>query len=294
MASPPTNEDIACALEDLASLLEGQDANPHRVRAYREAARTVRSLPRAAAEILAEGGRKALEELPGIGKSISGAIEEKVRTGRIPMLERLLGSSAPEDLFMLVPGIGEDLARRIHEELEVETLEDLEAAAHDGRLARVEGFGDRRVRAIQDVLATMLSRSARRGAGRAGCDGMPAPSRPTVSEVLAIDERYRLAAQAGSLRTIAPRRFNPEGKAWLPILHVEDGGWQWTAMWSNTARAHQLGRTHDWVVVTCERDGDEDQCTVVTETRGPLAGRRVVRGREAECAAFRAAAGGAP
>ena len=54
-------------------------------------------------------------------------------------------------------------------------------------------------------------------------------------------------------------------------------------MYSNTARAHELGKTDDWVVIYYEQDGEEDQCTVVTETRGPLAGRRVVRGREQEC-----------
>ena len=69
------------------------------------------------------------------------------------------------------------------------------------------------------------------------------------------------------------------------MLHAEDGGWEWSVMWSNTARAHELGRTQDWVVVFHARDGDDSQCTVVTETHGPLEGRRVVRGREAECRA---------
>ncbi|MDQ2696666.1 MAG: hypothetical protein M3Z21_15085, partial [Pseudomonadota bacterium] len=86
------------------------------------------------------------------------------------------------------------------------------------------------------------------------------------------------------LPTIAPRRFNPDGKAWLPVLHTQRGPWSFTALYSNTPRAHELGRTHDWVVVYYY-DGhrQESQHTVVTETRGPLAGRRVVRGRETEC-----------
>ena len=75
----------------------------------------------------------------------------------------------------------------------------------------------------------------------------------------------------------------PTREAWLPILHSERDGWQITALFSNTARAHELGRTHDWVVLFYERNGDSGQCTVVTETHGPLAGRRVVRGRELEC-----------
>ena len=101
--------------------------------------------------------------------------------------------------------------------------------------------------------------------------------------LLDIDERYRLRAGIGQLRTIAPRRFNPLGKAWLPILHVDESGWSFSAMYSNTARAHELNRTRDWVVIYAERDGYEDQYTVVTEYRGPIAGRRVVRGRESEC-----------
>ena len=96
---------------------------------------------------------------------------------------------------------------------------------------------------------------------------------------------YRKAA-AASLRTIAPKRFNPSGEAWLPVLHAQRGEWHFTALYSNTARAHELGRTRDWVVIYYY-DGDhvEGQCTVVTESRGALAGKRVVRGREEECRA---------
>jgi DNA polymerase (family 10) len=283
--APPSNVEIAGALEDLARVLEAQDANAWRVRAYAEAARTIRGLDRPAAALLAEGGRKALEALPTIGRSIASAIEELVRSGRLPMLERLAGGGAPEDLFTVVPGIGEELARRIHEDLGVESLEELERAAHDGRLATVEGLGPRRVRAIREVLGAMLSRSSRRHARAAALREEAAEARepPPVALCLEVDARYRRLAEAGSLRRIAPRRFNPTGEAWLPILHGEDGGWAWTAMWSNTARAHELGRTRDWVVLYHERDGAEGQCTVVTETRGALEGRRVVRGREREC-----------
>ena len=59
----------------------------------------------------------------------------------------------------------------------------------------------------------------------------------------------RNKAEAGQLPTIAPKRFNPEGKTWLPVLHSTQDGWHFTALYSNTARAHELGRTHDWVVV---------------------------------------------
>jgi hypothetical protein len=282
------NEDVADALERVADLLEAQDENPFRVRAYRAGAKSVRGSPRPVAEILEQAGMDGLDALPDVGKSLAGAIAELVHTGRLGMLERLEGQIAPEDLFTTVPGIGEELARRVHAELGVETLEDLELAAHDGRLSRVPGFGERRVRAVREALAGMLARSTRRRARRlralAAAPGEAEPERPRVATLLAVDEEYRRRAAAGELRTIAPKRFNPERRAWLPVMHRERDGWSFTALFSNTARAHELGTTHDWVILYYERDGHEDQCTVVTERSGPLAGRRVVRGREAECA----------
>jgi hypothetical protein len=106
---------------------------------------------------------------------------------------------------------------------------------------------------------------------------------PGVELLLEIDREYREKAATGKLPLITPRRFNPAGKAWLPVLHAQRGEWHFTALFSNTARAHELGRTQDWVVIYFY-DGDhrEGQCTVVTETHGMRAGSRVVRGREQE------------
>jgi hypothetical protein len=104
--------------------------------------------------------------------------------------------------------------------------------------------------------------------------------------LLDVDSEYRRSAAAGRLRLISPRRFNPSGEAWLPILHTRRDDWEFTALYSNTARAHRLRRIHDWIVVYYHTDDlPEGQCTVVTETQGPLEGLRVVRGREAECQA---------
>jgi DNA polymerase (family 10) len=100
---------------------------------------------------------------------------------------------------------------------------------------------------------------------------------------LKVDATYRRRADAGKLKTISPRRFNPEGKSWLPVMHTEMEGWLFTALFSNTARAHELNKTRDRVVVYYEQDGNEHQCTVVTEQRGRLKGRRIVRRREKEC-----------
>jgi DNA uptake protein ComE-like DNA-binding protein len=276
------NEDVAEVLERVADLLDAQGADAFRVRAWRQAAQSVRRTDEPLEKIFHEQGVEGLDRLPGVGRSIAGAIRELLSTGRLGMLERLRGEVPPEGLLATVPGIGAELAERIHRQLGVETLEALELAAHDGRLAQVDGFGPRRVRAVQESLAGMLSRSARRRVRRE-VRGEAAPPEPPVALLLDVDAEYRRRAEAGELRRIAPRRFNPTGEAWLPVLHAAREGWHFTALYSNTARAHELGATRDWVVVYFERDGHEEQGTVVTETRGALAGRRVVRGREAEC-----------
>src|ERR1019366_6639811 len=74
-----------------------------------------------------------------------------------------------------------------------------------------------------------------------------------------------------------------ERAAWLPILHTERGGRHYTALFSNTAHAHHLGKTHDWVVLYCDDGPREHQWTIITAGFGPLQGRRIARGREAEC-----------
>lgn len=278
----PTNDQIADVLDQIADLLEAQDANRFRVQAYRSGAHTVRTADESIADMTSEEGQEALKALPDIGEGIASIITTYVRTGHSDVLARLQGEVAPGKLFEQVPGIGKTLAQRIVEALDVSTLEELEQAAHDGRLEDVEGFGPTKVRNIRVSLAGMLSTAASRRRRRASGEKGP-HKQPDVATLLDVDEAYRRRAEAGELRKIAPKRFNPEGEAWLPILHTEREGWNFTALYSNTARAHELDKTHDWVVLYYERNGEEDQATVVTETRGPLEGKRVVRGRESEC-----------
>lgn len=287
-ATPPrTNAWVASTLEEVASLLEQQGASPFRVRAYQNGAESVRAWQEDVAYVLEARGRAGLEERAGIGPGLSGAIAELVVTGRLRMLDRLRGSVSPEDVFVTVPGIGPELARRIHDHLGIETLEELETAAWNGTLEHVPGFGARRTQAVRDVLAHRM-----RTMGLSEMWRRPDPGdAPSVEILLDVDRQYREDAEIGRLRRIAPRRFNPKHEAWLPILHTERGPWSLQALYSNTGQAHRLGRTGDWVVLYYARDGREGQATVVTERRGPLAGLRVVRGRERECELLYAARG---
>lgn len=272
------NQTIAAKLRELADLLEQQQASPFRVNAYRRAARTIAGHGEALSSLVEREGLEGLERLPGIGRSIALSIEEMLRTGRWLQLDRLRGSLDPEQVFRSIPGVGPELAKRIHDALEVETLAGLELAAHDGRLEQVPGVGPRRAAMISAALAQMLRTRPARG-------WLP-PMEPPVEMLLDVDREYREMAAAGNLHKIAPRRFNPTGEAWLPILHTQRDDWHFTGLFSNTARAHELAKTDDWVVLYFHTDqGPETQHTVVTETYGPMAGRRVVRGREGECAA---------
>ncbi len=279
---PPDNEQVAAWLRQAAELLHAQHANPFRVGAYRKAADTVAQCARGLSELFAAEGLAGLDALPGVGPGIAAAIAQMLQTGRWPQLERLRGDLDPALLFRTVPGIGPELAARIHDTLGVDTLEALEAAAHDGRLAAVAGVGTRRTATIRAALAEILDRSRLRRPPRATAgDG-----EPPVAMLLDVDREYRERARAGTLPTIAPKRFNPEGRSWLPVLHTARGGWHFTALFSNTAKAHELQRTQDWVVLYFHDDqGVESQRTVVTEHHGGLVGRRVVRGREEDCRA---------
>jgi len=285
--SAPSNQEIANVLEHIADLLETQDANPHRVRAYRDGANRARDLDRSLARMVMSGNGKSLQELPDIGEGLARVIAQYVENGRSNVLDRLQGEVSPRVLFSQLPGIGPHLAERIIDQLEVDTLEELEQAAHDGRLAELEGFGPKRIQSLRVSLAGLLSGSAQRKVRqRTGKARLEKPQRPDIASLLDVDLEYRNKTRAGELRKIAPRRFNPNNETWLPILHTSRSDWDFTVLFSNTARAHELGKTHDWVVIFYEQDSREGQATVITATHGKLQGKRIVRGRETECERF--------
>jgi DNA polymerase (family X) len=156
------NEDIAGRLDEVAQILAEQGANRFRVQAYHQAAAVLRGLGRPVSEIFAEEGLAGLEQLPGVGTSIARAIRDLLQHGRLAMLDRLRGEHDPIALLTSVPGIGKALAWKLHDDLEIDSLEELETAAHDGRLENLAGLGAKRLAGIRDSLAHRLGRPLRR------------------------------------------------------------------------------------------------------------------------------------
>jgi putative hydrolase len=276
------NQQIARKLSEVALLLEEQGANRFRIQAYRRAAQTLEGLERPVSDIVERSGAEGLETLPGIGVSLARSIHTLVLTGRLPMLDRLRGELDSITLLTSIPGIGPTLAGRLHDDLHIETLEQLEAAAHDGRLTDIEGVGPKKLQGIIESLAARLGRVRK----PFSLEGSRRGEAVSVEELLDVDREYREGARTGRLRTIAPRRFNPKREAWLPILHTQRGSRHYTAMYSNSPLAHQLKKTRDWVILYDDDGHAEHQCTVVTGRNEPFTKKRIVRGREAECAFY--------
>jgi len=280
--SIPENREIAQKLREAALLLDEQGANRFRIQAYRTAADRLERLEVPVSQIAEQQGTDGLQALPGIGVSLARSIHTLVVTGRLPMLDRLRGHMDPIALLTSVPGIGSALAHRLHDNLHIETLEQLEMAAHDGRLADIEGVGPKKLQGIIDSLTARLGR-LRRPAQTAGSH--PA-GEPSIEELLDVDREYRESALAGILQKIAPHRFNPKQESWLPILHTQWDSRHYTALFSNSALAHQLKKTRDWVILYYDDDHGERQCTVITGRKAPFTGKRIVRGRENDCASY--------
>ena len=143
------NREIAQCLEEVADLLELRDENPFRVRAYRNAARTVETLTTPIHRMIQEG--RELTELSGVGKEMASHLRELVETGSLTFRGQLLAEMPPTILDLVrLPGVGPKKAHRFWKELGVATVEALEAAAQEGRLAGIPGFG---AKSEQKILA---------------------------------------------------------------------------------------------------------------------------------------------
>jgi DNA polymerase (family 10) len=152
MPPDPPNATIAALFDELADLYELDGAVVHRVVAYRNAAKTVREAPRSVAALTREG---KVTELPGIGKTLEEKIVSLLETGTIPATEKLRAKYPPGlvDLTRL-PGLGPKKARKLFDELGIDSLEALEAAARSEQLRDVRGFG---VKFEEQVLAAFAT-----------------------------------------------------------------------------------------------------------------------------------------
>ena len=136
------NSEIADKFDRLADLLEIEDANPFRVRAYRNAARTVRGYPRSMSDLLDDGAD--LTELPDIGDDLAKKIQTLVDTGKLPLLEEVEARTPPAlSELMKIEGLGPKRVRALNLELNIKTLDDLKQAAESGKIHEIAGFGDK-------------------------------------------------------------------------------------------------------------------------------------------------------
>jgi DNA polymerase (family 10) len=139
---PVHNADIAAIFEEIADLLEIEDANPFRVRAYRNAQRTMQGLGHDAVELVEKG--EDLTKLPGIGKDLAAKVVEIVETGKCQALEKLRKESSPGLTELLkIPGLGPKRVRALYHDLDIHTADQLYRAAKDGRIRDLPGFGEK-------------------------------------------------------------------------------------------------------------------------------------------------------
>jgi len=157
---PAHNSEIADLFEKLADLLEIEDANPFRVRAYRNAAQTVRGYAESMADLLAKG--EDLSALPDIGKDIAAKIKTIVDTGKLPLLAKV-ESRTPAALsdLMKIKGLGPKRVRALYNNLNIKTLDDLKRAARNGRIRSLEGFGEKTEQMIRQRVERFTGETAR-------------------------------------------------------------------------------------------------------------------------------------
>lgn len=150
------NPDIAQALDDLADLLELDAANPFRVRAYRNAARTVRGLGTEVAAMLEHGDD--LADLPGIGEDLAGKIRTLAKTGHLPLLDRLRKATPAVAVELLkLPGLGPKRVKTLCHELDIDTIEQLHRALLDGRVRALPGFGETTATKLLHAIETRVA-----------------------------------------------------------------------------------------------------------------------------------------
>lgn len=159
------NADVAAAMTEIAELLELKGESTFRIRAYENAARTLGNLPEDIRTVAAEG---RLREIKGVGEALAQKITELIDTGHLAYLDNLRAEfPAGVRTLMSVPGVGPSLARRAYQELSIDSLEGLRAAAEDGSLAALPGFGEKSAENLLRALGRVKKQDRRISIGRA-------------------------------------------------------------------------------------------------------------------------------
>jgi len=157
---PVHNSEIADIFEELADLLEIEEANPFRVRAYRNAARTIRGYPKNMADLVEQN--TDLSKLPTIGKDLAGKIKVIVTKGKLPLFEKLT-SRTPKVLnnMLKIQGLGPKRVKRLYQHLNIKNIDDLKRAAHSGKIQTLEGFGEKTEQMIKENLEHFVDEAPR-------------------------------------------------------------------------------------------------------------------------------------
>ena len=188
-----TNSEIAGIFLDMADLLEMKADNPFKIRAYRRAAESIKQLPREMSAMLAAG--EDFREIPGVGEAVATKSEELLRTGRLVAYEELKAALPPGVLdLMAVPGVGPKTAYRLAAELGVRSIDDLERAASNGRVAALPHLGEKTAEKILREIRALRRKDRRYPLGTA---------LPAVEEILAALHKVpgvQNVTPAGSLR----------------------------------------------------------------------------------------------
>jgi DNA polymerase (family 10) len=152
-------DQVAAVLVNIATLLELKDENPFKTRAYTNAARALEGLSEPLDKVIAD---EKLGEIKGIGDSMQKKIHELVTTGKLAYYEELKAATPPGLVLMLdIPGLGPKKIKAIHDELGVETIEQLEQACKDGKVSKLKGFGEKTQKNICDGIERRRSYASR-------------------------------------------------------------------------------------------------------------------------------------
>ena len=209
-----TKNEIAGVLEEIGVLLELKGENPFKVRAYRAGARALETLEEDVGTVIAED---RLQTIPGIGEALAKKITELHATGQLEFHEKLKASIAPGLVEMLeIPGLGAKKIKALHEKLGISAVAELARACAEGRVAALDGFGEK---SQEKILAGIRNRAAY--ARRHRWWEAFAVAEPILQGLRALPQ-VRCAEHAGSLRrgleTVGDLDFLVAAEAWAPIV----------------------------------------------------------------------------